>query len=136
MSEKILKWFFFSALVSISPFMFSVLRDYIFSVNSNYLNLVSKGELLIVTVGMAGATFGELILWKTDNRVLQLLLSGMTFVIFSWAQYLYVAVITIKEIAPDPAHIFNVSVWAYGSCVVISIMSMLAVAFNNTETSI
>jgi hypothetical protein len=134
MIERIIKWFFFSTTIGVTPIVFAWAKNYAFGLDSDLINLTSRGQLLIITVGMAGATFGELVSWKTANKVLQLLLCGITIFIFSWSQYLYVVIATENGMSPDPANIFNMSAWTYCSCMVISIVSIVAVAINNSKT--
>ena len=61
MTKKVLQWIFFGVLIGITPLLVALLIGITKDSTTNLVDVLDNGELLLVTVGIAGAAVGDLL---------------------------------------------------------------------------
>jgi hypothetical protein len=125
---KLTRWFIFTVLAALVPVAFGSLILYYRNKPLSLEAVTSKGELLLISAGIAGAGIGELIASGTVKRgtaklvcaglcFITLMLSGMWFGDISSTT---VETMNLTRLAYGSLIIFGTTLFASGGCVALA----------------
>jgi hypothetical protein len=80
-TEKLLKWLFFSVVISLLPLGLSSAILFLNNLNFTFLNLISRGELQFISTSLLANGFGELLCNEANGKIPRLILGGMSAVL-------------------------------------------------------
>jgi hypothetical protein len=87
--KNILIWFFFSLILSILPIVSSIIKLYNLNYSVNIYNIIkdviSHGEVYLVTIATLGVGVGELFKEEPKWRIFHIMLGGGTIIVFYFA---------------------------------------------------
>ncbi|MDK2593591.1 hypothetical protein [Pseudoalteromonas obscura] len=78
MNDKVTKWLIFGAGLALVPLLAVWICRLIFGQDSSLVNLLSQGELLLITAGLCAAGIGELIGSGEDYKIAKIISGGIS----------------------------------------------------------
>lgn len=80
MAEKLTRWFIFGVVVSLLPFALAYLNLWASKKPAKIEDLLSRGELLLVSTAIGAAAIGELLGVKDTHALGKIIVGGCSFV--------------------------------------------------------
>lgn len=80
MAEKLTRWFIFGVVVSLLPFALAYLNLWASKKPAKIEDLLSRGELLLVSTAIGAAAIGELLGVKDTHALYKIVIGGCSFV--------------------------------------------------------
>lgn len=108
MLSKILKWIIFGVLIGIAPLLVTLLIGITRNQTIDIVNILSNGELLLVTAGIVGAAIGDLLAGNHRFPSLEIV-SGGGCVLILLISSLYFADISAAGITSSLSQPLNVN---------------------------
>lgn len=124
--ERIIKWLLFGVLCSLLPIGFVALDFFTDGTGFNMANLIGKGELLLVSSGIAAAGLGELLTESPKKSVGVMFTGASSIILIGVCSYWFSSV--ASSASPNLENIANGSLWVFGVSVVTTI-----ICFRQTE---
>ncbi|MCF8355622.1 MAG: hypothetical protein K9H48_14310 [Melioribacteraceae bacterium] len=132
--RNIFIWLFFSFLLSILPLATSIIKIYSVNHPANiYLvikDIISHGELLIITIASLGIAIGELYKEEPKWKLFQIVIGGGAFISFFIATYFFTD-ISSSTTPYDKNFIYDISVLLLLASVFFTISSFIIPKKNN-----
>jgi hypothetical protein len=124
---KVTRWFLFTVIAAIVPLVFGLIKLYSHDRPLSLEAISSKGELLLISAGIAGTAIGELIAGGTNkySRV-KLICGSLCFLTLSVSGMWFADVsisaesANLAKLAYGSLVIFGVTLFASGGCVALS----------------
>jgi hypothetical protein len=127
--KNVLIWLIFSFLLSIIPIFASVLKLYSVNVIAHdiYIDIkdvISHGELLIITIATLGIALGELFKSETKWKLCQIIIGGGALITFFLTTYFFTDISASKS-GYDKNFVYNLSIPLILSSVIFTISSFI-----------
>jgi len=116
--EKLLRWFIFSVAVAMIPLALTYFVLEIERQNPTLEDVLSNGELLLISTAIAAAAIGEVIGTTPKRAVLKILATGVCTITAMLGSVFYTIIRTAA--APDPRPIMTVSLLVFGGTILAS----------------
>jgi hypothetical protein len=124
-TERLLRWFLFSVLVSLVPLALTYLNLLLDGREAHLEMLLARGELLLVSATLGAAALGELFPGGRENAMGKLLASGASVLMIVLSSVCFASIQSRQS--PNPGPIFVVSLFLFagmllaaGSCMFYS----------------
>ncbi len=126
MLDRLIKWLFFSILIALLPLAFTWIYSYINNLERSYVDIVGRGELLLISASICAAALGDLIGTSHQRKgttIAAYIAGGSAVVILMLCSLLFASL----PASPDPngGAIAEISTLLYGVSVVSGGASIL-----------
>lgn len=124
--EALITWLIFSIIFALVPIVFNaVAQSLVPNVSVSFADLLSNGELLIISVGVAAGSVGELVKsGNKNNRILEILAYGSCLILLCFAALLF-AVISSASSTLDAGRIASYSTGIFSATLFASLVSII-----------
>lgn len=125
--EKVIQWTVFGVLLSIAPLGVALLIKLTRSQSIALTDILSNGELLLVTAGIVGAAIGDLLAGKHKHSSAELISGGGCVVILlvSCIYFADVSAAHASQSSINSAAVERASYWLFGSGFISSLVSII-----------
>jgi hypothetical protein len=89
LAEKVIRWLLFSVLIALLPLGFNAISLFTRGISVDLVNLVSRGELLLISTAICAAAVGELVPTGPALRISKIIVVGSTVIILIAASYYF-----------------------------------------------
>ncbi len=116
MIENIIRWLLFTVIFSLSPVVFSCLLGSgtgFSGLNLAFMQVIQKGEILLLSVGLSGAAIGEMIGKERCEGAFQVLVVGISFLNVVLSIPFYIAAGYNFSSKIDPGLLYEMSLISY-----------------------
>lgn len=111
-TEKLLRWFMFSVLVSLVPLGLTYFNLWLDHREGHVEVLVARGELLLICTTLGAGAIGELFPGSRDHGIAKLLMAGALILLILISSVCFAAI--QSRHSTDPRSIFAVSLALFG----------------------
>ena len=126
--ERVFKWLLFGVLCSLLPIGFVAIDFFTDGKVVGVGNLIGRGELLLITTGIAAAGLGELISESAKKSIGVMFTGAASLILIGICSYSYSSVVSSQN--PNIENITSGSI-----CIFIISIFTTVVCFIQTETS-
>lgn len=121
MAERVVRWFVFSVVLALLPLAFRFAWQSTSSNTPTVANILSQGELLLVSAAIAAAAVGELVARGRQSPIMQILACGGCIGSVLFSSLYYAVVSTHHSQTPIfESTVSSISFWMFGLTVVSS----------------
>jgi hypothetical protein len=120
--EKLVRWFLFNVLISLTPLITSFMGLQLDSQPYSVHALTARGELLLISTTIASAAVGELIPSGRGKATLKLVAGGGCVLLVMLCSLFFAAIQARQN--PDPGRVFATSAWLFAGTLLASFGSV------------
>ncbi len=124
--HRLTVWVIFGVLLSLSPILFSLIF-YFLTDKPDYVQVISRGELFIISVALGASAAGNLIATGSEYRTLKAVSAGGSLLLVIISALLFAAVsgagspnINDDRVAETSLVILLLTIAASGGCVILA----------------